>query len=720
MTSQTAAPAVTIDVLPLKRVLALEENGNEILPVEPTPEEKPLVLLGRIDFGETIDKDSKKAKTGKEPAPAAPAAWQWQGLVENLQQAQQELNIILDFITHVEENDAITVSNMNKQKPLPHEAFNDLALRASSKIRQFLDVGKFLRRTAQALERQVEREAVFYGALMRLQRNWKVKRQRGVAAGPGESAGFSIDLSFALPDEVTFVSSARATALSSVRLEQDSTGLLQALPSTGRSLNKLNLSLRSTQTGRVSWERQNGTGEVKSSAMEDPGRQSSDVPGTDQKNPSSADRGVGEGVDAGAKAAQAVLRHIQGVIYDEHVFEWVGREAVLPNSGMIVIGIGDMCLQVSLGHAASLTLELSEIEKDSSGTDAGHHESEFDKGEGEPSSVWSNAQDDGIKASFGLNKQLSIPRLDGRITVSNDSSLVVCLHQAFHQGIFGFPVELDPGLVTFKMGVGKSVDGAGSKPKEAPVAAGTGGKEAVSSDGSNAVRHFASIMRHRVLSSRVLAELEKQVSQVPHFQLAFHPTWHPRVSAWDLSLATPTFTGRKGLEWGTAESQEVRFQCTVVLRDESLTVEGLEGDSRLDTSSQASSHEFLPLSKHNVGLSELPTFLLFQVARELVSWLHDEAITMGLTVSRDVLSVVFQLGGCDDVAVVACPDVKAHCINWWLRTWTPGMDDSSRKEFGSDSGHHQRFLGPLDLETLKKLVMDIVNLEGNLEAGFYD
>lgn len=105
----------------------------------------------------------------------------------------------------------------------------------------------------------------------------------------------------------------------------------------------------------------------------------------------------------------------------------------------------------------------------------------------------------------------------------------------------------------------------------------------------------------------------EQVSEIPHFKLLFHPTWHPRVSAWDLSLATPTCTSKEGLEWATPESQEVRFQCTVVLRDETLTVEGLEGDSRFEAPSQGSPQEFLPLSKHSVGLSELPSFILFQV-----------------------------------------------------------------------------------------------------------
>lgn len=182
---------------------------------------------------------------------------------------------------------------------------------------------------------------------------------------------------------------------------------------------------------------------------------------------------------------------------------------------MNVIGIGDMCLQFSLGHAGSLTLELSEIEKDANRTENGYHESEFDKGEGEPRRLWSSARGlAGSKAQVGFNEQSPSPRHEGRSMLSNDSSLVVCLHQAFHQGIFGFPVELDPGLVTFKMGVGKSVDGAGSKPREAALAAGMGGREGASADGSSAVRHFSSIMRHRVLANRVLAELEKQVR--PH------------------------------------------------------------------------------------------------------------------------------------------------------------------------------------------------------------
>ncbi|BBN12956.1 mediator of RNA polymerase II transcription subunit 17 [Marchantia polymorpha subsp. ruderalis] len=709
---------VTLDKLPLKRVLALEEAGLEILPIEPTPEEKPLHLLSRIDFGHTVEKDTKKIKAGKDAPPPPPAAWPWQGLAENLQQAQQELNIILDLLTHVEANEAVQVVNMMKPKMLPHETFNEICLRAAAKNNKFREVGKYLKKTAQALERQVEREAVFYGALMRLQRNWKVKRQRGVSAGPGGSAGFSIDLSFPLPADSSSGSSARAAALASVNLDQDVSGLLQALTPSGKPLNKLNISLRSTQPGRTVWERQDVKDEDWIGKVEDPAR-GSDVAG-------SQNRGVGEGVDTGAKGAQVVLRRIQAVIFDEQVFEWVGREALMANSGMNVLGIGDTCLQFSLGHSASLTLELSESAKrnhDLGPTDAqddedGNDEDE-DGGKLGPTKSATNSQ-----TLDKADAEWSSLKLYGRRIIPNERALVVCLHQAFHQCVFGYPTVLPNGLVTFKLGHGKNAVDTPvlTKTREPSSATGASGpaKESVSGDGASAIKHFSAIMRHRVLCNRVLAELEKQVTEIPHLQLSFHPTWHPRVSAWDLSLVTPV-SSQRGKDAALTENKESWFQCTIVLRDESLTVEGLEGESRFEAPSKTSPQEILPLNIHNVGISELPTFLLFQIATELVSWLHDEAVNMGLKVSRDLLSVVFQLESCDDVAIVACPDVKAHCINWWMRTWGFGMDESSGKEdMVSENGHHQRFLGPLSLDILRKVLLDLISLESQPEAGSYD
>jgi mediator of RNA polymerase II transcription subunit 17 len=94
--------AIMLDPLPMKRLLALEESGTEHLPPELSQEEKPLALLGRIDFGQEAKKvKSESNGSSKEEEEVVPPTWPWQGLVEHLQQADQELVVILDLITQV-------------------------------------------------------------------------------------------------------------------------------------------------------------------------------------------------------------------------------------------------------------------------------------------------------------------------------------------------------------------------------------------------------------------------------------------------------------------------------------------------------------------------------------------------------------------------------------------------------------------------------------------
>ena len=50
-----------------------------------------LFLLQRINFGWAEEKDAMKAEIIKEAAAQASSKWPWQGLVKNLQMAQQEL-----------------------------------------------------------------------------------------------------------------------------------------------------------------------------------------------------------------------------------------------------------------------------------------------------------------------------------------------------------------------------------------------------------------------------------------------------------------------------------------------------------------------------------------------------------------------------------------------------------------------------------------------------
>ena len=56
-----------------------------------------------------------------------------------------------------------------------------------------------------------------------------MKRCRGISAGPGGNAGFTIDLTYPqMPIEMLAGLSARSAGLYSVNVEQDSTGLLIA------------------------------------------------------------------------------------------------------------------------------------------------------------------------------------------------------------------------------------------------------------------------------------------------------------------------------------------------------------------------------------------------------------------------------------------------------------------------------------------------------------
>jgi hypothetical protein len=61
-------------------------------------EEQRLAAIRRIDFSWVIEKDDvKKAKKAAE-ADTAQKEWPWQGLMESLQQAQQELSVVIDLI----------------------------------------------------------------------------------------------------------------------------------------------------------------------------------------------------------------------------------------------------------------------------------------------------------------------------------------------------------------------------------------------------------------------------------------------------------------------------------------------------------------------------------------------------------------------------------------------------------------------------------------------
>ncbi|KAG5109241.1 hypothetical protein JHK82_038464 [Glycine max] len=211
---------ISLDKLPIKRLDSIEENGVERFPPDLDYDAKRLSLIRQIDFAWAVEKDEekKKQKSSRETS----TTWQWQDLVENLQLAHQELSVIIDLINIVEANDAVTVASMTRPKLLPNEALSDRAVSAAIKLQCYRHVGKYFKQSAKAFEQQVAREARFYGALIRLQQNWKVKRQRQAAIVPGNE-GFTFDLFDNSYDQAAII---RSLSMSTVRVNHDAVGML--------------------------------------------------------------------------------------------------------------------------------------------------------------------------------------------------------------------------------------------------------------------------------------------------------------------------------------------------------------------------------------------------------------------------------------------------------------------------------------------------------------
>lgn len=63
-------------------------------------EEKRVSLIRRIDFAWALERDEERKKQ-KKSSKETSTPWQWQGMVENLKLAHQELSVIIDLINTV-------------------------------------------------------------------------------------------------------------------------------------------------------------------------------------------------------------------------------------------------------------------------------------------------------------------------------------------------------------------------------------------------------------------------------------------------------------------------------------------------------------------------------------------------------------------------------------------------------------------------------------------
>ncbi|GAB2300357.1 hypothetical protein Dimus_034396 [Dionaea muscipula] len=648
---------ISVDKLPIKRLEYIDENGVERFPSDVGYDEKRVDLIRRIDFAWAIEKDAKKQKTtASSSKEGSGAQWPWQSLVENLQLAHQELTVIIDLINTVEANDAVAVAGMTRPKPLPNEALSNLAVSAATKLQCFRHLGKYFKQSAKALKQQIAREARFYGALIRLQRNWKVKRHRLAASGPG-SEGFLIDLFDSSGHDQTAIS--RPSSASMVRVDHDSAGML--------AVNLPPNSCHSIQFGFLD----SHSSKTKPSTLEHSSKEM-------EKESTSDDECIRE--------TNIVLREAHKAIFHEMVFDSINREAFNPSLGVNVTGIRDNYLQLTVTPGVSVFISLV-----SSGEDPTAYRADGENMEIATSPLETS---DGAKLAESRSdlKDSKFP---------NSMAYQIYLEQIFHEYLF-----------------------TRKKDRLASSFSRSQSSMLVAKDAVGIVSHFCMSLAHRIFSNRVLAELESLVVKVPYLQLTSQPTWHSRSSSWTLMVKVPrsvlssgSYTLRTS-EDGGIDFQLLLFQALVLVRDDCIIVEG-ECAPNVAAPFKSRSEATYSIGKSNCDLLDLSMILLLQIASQIISWLHEEALMVGVKATRDFLSISLELDQGDTVSLVAHidRDDDMGCISWWLFLDAGLLADREEHKLQADVpqppdgvSHTRRFLGHLSLEAVYSTLMDLISL----------
>ncbi|XAR66918.1 hypothetical protein NMG60_11013297 [Bertholletia excelsa] len=653
---------ISLDKLPIKRVDVIEENGAERFPPDTSYDEKRVNLIRRIDFAwavEREDPNKKQKKTLSTSKETATTQWPWQSMVENLQLAHQELSVIIDLINTVEVNDAVTVAGMTRPKPLPNEQLSDLAVSMATKLQCFRHLGKYFKQSAKALEQQVAREARFYGALIRLQQNWKVKRQRMAASAPGNE-GFYIDLFDNSLNDLVPIS--RPSSLSTVRIEHDPAGML-AVNLPPNSCRSLQFGFFGAHLGNTSRQSHTMRGHY---PTEDPSEESSKESLTD---------------DESVKQIHSILRKVHFAIFDELVFDLINREACNPSFGVNVTGIQENYLQLSIGQGASMFVSLVPSVQDNQEVDSAVTPIS-------ESAIIPLETYDGSR--LGEGKQ-DTPKKKTKFP--NQISWEIYLMQIFHENV----------LV---------------RAKDTSVSAGRPqltGQPA--KDGVNLLGHFCMSLAHRIFANKVLSELENLVSGVPYVQLISHPTWHSRTSSWTFSMNVPRSILHAGCQTQNSGRKHIRdiksqFRTKVVVNDDCITVEG-EGAPNVVSLFNERSESMCSMNKYDTDLADLPIILLQQIASQIILWLHEEALMVGIKANRDYLCLSFELEQGETLGLVAHvdPEDTQGRISWWL-VMDDGFTEEGkfRAEISDSESDTRKFLGYLSLEVLYSTLMDLVSL----------
>ncbi|XP_042386718.1 mediator of RNA polymerase II transcription subunit 17-like isoform X2 [Zingiber officinale] len=471
--------AIDLDRLPIKRLNAIDEIGNEQFLPDVSNEDKRLGMLRRIDFSsivaDSIETRRNQKRTSKEAAPGPQQTWPWQGFVENLQLAHQELSVIIDLINTVEANDAVAVAGMQRPKQLPNEILSDLAVSAATKLQRLRNLGRYFKQSSKALEQRVSREARFYGSLIRLQQHWKVKRQRVSATSPGNE-GFSFDLVDNTSSNTTILSHPLPNTL--VHIVRETAGLLA-----------IQRPQKSHQCISISYSASDFNSRNKKSLKRNIYK-SDEILQANRKETL-----TDEDVNSWVKDTHSVLHEIHQSIFLQQVFDRVKHESYSPSPGINVTGMREDFLQLAVGQDTTIYLSLVPFKKEDEFLDSMGH---------------------------SQNTTNEHPH--------SDSSALVVINEkdVLNENNFGVPSSA--GLEIYVMHIFHKNSVVRLKEKKISASrAAVAGQAAADSCG---LSHFCKTIAHRIFSNKVLAEIERLVSRIPFVQLLSHPPWHSRTSSW--------------------------------------------------------------------------------------------------------------------------------------------------------------------------------------------
>ncbi|GFY80918.1 RNA polymerase II transcription mediator [Actinidia rufa] len=643
---------ISLDKLPIKRLETIEEVGVERFPSDLGYDEKRVNLIRRIDFAWAVEREDpskkqKKSSSSSKEAPTAP--FPWQSMRENLHLAHQELSVIIDLINTVEANDAVTVAGMTRPKQLPNELLSDLAVSTATKLQCFRSLGKYFKQSAKALERQVAREARFYGALIRLQQNWKVKRQRMVASAPGNE-GFYIDLFDNTLHDSAAIS--RPSAISTVRIEHDPAGMLAVNlpPNSCRSL-------QFTFLGAYLGDNPRQTSKIQTLyASEDPSKETKKEPKND---------------DECVKETHSVLREVHRAIFDEQVFDLVNCEAFNPSLGVNVTGIRENYLQLSIGQGASVSIVLVPSRRD-------------------------NQTVDGAGTQNLETAIVPLETLDGSTPIKNPgfpnrTSCEIYLEQIFHEQVLG-----------------KTKDGSTSARRT--HLSNQPAKDGLSFLGHFCMSLAHRIFSTKVLTE--LENLVAGVPYVHLIsQPTWHSrtsSWTLSVNIPQSILHAGRQTQYSGIR--CIKDVKSQFRTKVVVNDDCINVVGEGAPNVVGLFKRSES--ICSMNRYDCDLADLPVILLQQIASQVIRWLHEEALMAGIKAKRDYLSLSFELDQGETLGLVAHvdPEDSEGCISWWL-VMDDGFTDEHniQVEISNGGSDTRKFLGYLSLDVLHSTLMDLVS-----------